>query len=72
MPLTRPSTGAPYQNLLTSDGLYVTGLLNGVAINLLVRPTADTLSVPGEATVGLEVFVPGFGWRSTGFAGHKQ
>lgn len=71
MPLYRPMTSAPYQNLLTSDGLFVTGLLNGQASNLLIRPTADTSVIPGEVVVGVDIFVPGFGWKSTGFAGHK-
>lgn len=72
MPLYRPSSTAPLSNLLTSDGLNVMGLYNGQPQALLVRPTADTTSSPGEAIVGLEVFVPGYGWKSTGFAGHQQ
>lgn len=68
----RGSDTSVLQNLLTSDGLNVMGLFNGQPQALLMRPAADTVKVPGEALVGVDVFVPGFGWRSVGFAGHKQ
>lgn len=67
----RGSDTSVLQNLLTSDGLNVMGLYNGQPQALLVRPTANTSIIPGEVVVGIDVFVPGFGWKSTGFAGHK-
>lgn len=41
-------------------------------VSYKVRPTVDLTTVPGTAIVGMEVFVPGFGWLSTGFGGHRQ
>lgn len=68
----RGSNDTVLQNLLTSDGLNVMGLLNGQPAAITIRAVVDTNSVPGEAVVDVQVLVPGFGWRSTGFAGHTQ
>ena len=72
MPLTRPATIAPFQNLITSDGLNVMGLINGQPAAVTIRVVVDSVTTPGETRVDVQALVPGMGWRSAGFGGHTQ
>lgn len=61
---------APAENLLTSDGLLVSGKLNGQDMNHLIRANVDTTSEPGFILVTLEVKVNNQ-WLSTGTGRHN-
>lgn len=72
MPLYRPTGTSAFQNLLTSDGLNVMGLLDGQPLAIAIRVVIDRNTEPGAAIVSLEALVPGMGWRSAGFGRHAQ
>lgn len=68
MPIYRRNTTSTTQNLLTSDGLLVSALVNGAPGTLLMRPAADTTT--GTVKVELQIQVNGL-WYSAGYGSHN-